>query len=76
MDEETPILEAFQKMISHWIGGVAVVRKGTSQLLANISARDIRFLVANPDAFPRHRLVSFHPCKGSFITTNQLLRFS
>lgn len=56
VEDDRPILEPFQKMAEKNIGGVAVVAKGSNELVANISTRDIRFLIQNPKLFKKESL--------------------
>lgn len=51
IEEDQPVLEAFQLMRKKGIGGVPVVAKGSRRILGNISMRDIQFLLVVPDIY-------------------------
>lgn len=51
VDDDQPVLEPFKRMAQHHVGGVAVVSQGTDKLVANISARDVGFLINHPEHF-------------------------
>eukprot|EP00250_Pteridium_aquilinum_P006839 c16676_g1_i1 orf=203-1537(-) len=51
VEEDQPVLEAFQLMRKKGIGGVPVVTKGGRQILGNISMRDIQFLLVVPEIY-------------------------
>ena len=49
------ILEAFKKMKDSKIGGLPVVEGPRKKIVGNVSIRDIRFLLLNPDLFSNFR---------------------
>lgn len=55
------VLEAFKRMRDNEIGGLPVVEGPNNKIVGNISIRDIRHLLLNPDIFSSFRCV-FQPC--------------
>lgn len=51
VEEDAGVLDPFYLMVLKGVGGVAVVTKGTSKVIGNISTRDIRFLIETPELF-------------------------
>ncbi|KAK2983144.1 hypothetical protein RJ640_007820 [Escallonia rubra] len=49
------ILEAFTRMKDHQIGGLPVVEGPKKKIVGNVSIRDIRFLLLNPELFSKFR---------------------
>lgn len=51
VDEDQPVLEAFQLMQTKGAGGVPVVAKGSRRIVGNISMRDVQFLLVAPEIY-------------------------
>eukprot|EP00271_Cylindrocystis_brebissonii_P000754 TRINITY_DN1096_c0_g6_i1.p1 TRINITY_DN1096_c0_g6~~TRINITY_DN1096_c0_g6_i1.p1 ORF type:complete len:494 (-),score=110.86 TRINITY_DN1096_c0_g6_i1:1269-2750(-) len=52
VEDSQPVLEPFRRMLVHRVGGLPVVAEGSNgRLVANVSARDIRFLLDHPEHF-------------------------
>lgn len=56
VDEDEPVLQAFRLMRQKGIGGLPVVNG--NKPVANISIRDIQFLLIAPEIYKDYRLVS------------------
>lgn len=53
--EEERILDAFALMREKNVGGLPVVRRPGGALVANVSVRDVQFLLLHPDLFDQRR---------------------
>ncbi|KAH7299057.1 hypothetical protein KP509_25G070800 [Ceratopteris richardii] len=58
VEEDQPILEAFQLMQKKSVDAVPVVAKGGIHLVGNISMRDIEFLLVVPEIYKTDRLLT------------------
>lgn len=54
---EELILEAFKRMRDNNIGGLPVVEGANKKVVGNISMRDIRYLLLQPEVFSNFRFV-------------------
>lgn len=55
VDANRLVLEAFMLMKVKGVGGLPVVEGPDKKLKGNISIRDVRFLLLQPDLFARRR---------------------
>jgi CBS domain-containing protein len=55
VDEDSPVVEAFQLMRDTGVGGVPVVANASMKLMGNISVRDLQFLLSTPEIFKSYR---------------------
>ncbi|CDY11653.1 BnaC06g30860D [Brassica napus] len=55
IDSEELILEAFKRMRDNNIGGLPVVEGANKKVIGNISMRDIRYLLLQPEVFSNFR---------------------
>lgn len=55
IDSSELILEAFKRMKDHHIGGLPVVEGPKKKIVGNLSMRDIRYLLLQPDLFSNFR---------------------
>ena len=58
--EDEPVLQAFKVMRKKRIGGVPVIKRGGNKAVANISLRDVQFLLTAPEIFHDYRFVTSH----------------
>ncbi|MCO5573404.1 hypothetical protein L7F22_027175 [Adiantum nelumboides] len=72
VEEDQPVLEAFQFMRKKGIGGMPVVAKGGSQILGNISMRDVQFLLVVPEIYKMSRVLTVKDFLE--ITRNHLMQ--
>ncbi|CAK9858916.1 unnamed protein product [Sphagnum jensenii] len=63
VDEDSPVIEAFQLMRDTGVGGVPVVANASMKLMGNISARDLQFLLSTPEIFKSYSLLT----AGNFL---------
>lgn len=49
------VLEAFKRMKEHQIGGIPVVEGPKKKIVGNVSIRDIRHLLLQPELFSNFR---------------------
>jgi CBS domain-containing protein len=63
VDEDSPVMEAFQLMRDTGVGGVPVVANASMKLMGNISARDLQFLLSTPEIFKSYSLLT----AGNFL---------
>ncbi|KAH7331475.1 hypothetical protein KP509_20G035600 [Ceratopteris richardii] len=60
VEEDQPVLQAFQLMCQRGIGAVPVVSKGGSHIVGNVSMRDIQFLLVVPEMYKTSRFMHIH----------------
>ncbi|KAL6350568.1 hypothetical protein AAG906_019215 [Vitis piasezkii] len=70
------ILEAFKTMKDNKIGGLPVVEGPRKKIVGNVSIRDIRFLLLNPDLFSNFRSVKNQTCTTCQVTCFLALKYS
>ncbi|KAI5069261.1 hypothetical protein GOP47_0015562 [Adiantum capillus-veneris] len=72
VEEDQPVLEAFQLMRKKGVGGVPVVAKGGSQIVGNISMRDVQFLLVVPEIYKMCRVLTVKDFLE--VTRNHLMK--
>ncbi|XP_034681470.1 SNF1-related protein kinase regulatory subunit gamma-1-like isoform X2 [Vitis riparia] len=65
------ILEAFKKMKDNKIGGLPVVEGPRKKIVGNVSIRDIRFLLLNPDLFSNFRQLTVMDFMTTIASTTE-----
>ncbi|KAK1312177.1 SNF1-related protein kinase regulatory subunit gamma-1-like [Acorus calamus] len=65
------ILEAFKRMKDNKIGGLPVVEGATRKIVGNVSIRDIRFLLLQPDLFSSFRHLTVMDFMNTIASLNR-----
>ncbi|KAG1363486.1 putative SNF1-related protein kinase regulatory subunit gamma-1 [Cocos nucifera] len=65
VSEEEPVLKAFQLMRKRRIGGVPVVDESGNKAIANLTIRDVQYLLTAPEIYKDYRSIT----AKDFVTT-------
>ncbi|WZZ68520.1 hypothetical protein YC2023_079890 [Brassica napus] len=71
IDSEELILEAFKRMRDHNIGGLPVVEGANKKVIGNISMRDIRYLLLQPEVFSNFRQLTVKTFAAKIATAGE-----
>ncbi|KAF2606539.1 hypothetical protein F2Q68_00046167 [Brassica cretica] len=71
IDSEELILEAFKRMRDNNIGGLPVVEGANKKVIGNISMRDIRYLLLQPEVFSNFRQLTVKTFAAKIATAGE-----
>jgi CBS domain-containing protein len=57
INEDQPVLKAFQLMREKGVGGLPVMDTNGAKAIGNISIRDVQYLLTAPKIYKEHRFV-------------------
>jgi CBS domain-containing protein len=58
VNEDQPVLKAFQLMREKGVGGLPVMDTSGTKAIGNISIRDVQYLLAAPKIYKQYRFVT------------------